>query len=134
MTPGFALERRSPVEDLINTVVQKTGIPAETARKVVEGILGFLKAKLPESAANQLNNALDGGLAKVSPATGSLQDLIKGSGLATDKVPAVLESIVTQLKARVPGPVGDQLATALQGQGFLGGIFQKVSQLVSGKS
>jgi hypothetical protein len=122
------------MEDLINTVAQRTGIPVETARKVVECVLGFLKAKLPESAANQLNSALDGGLARLSPASGSLQDLVKGSGLATDKVPSVLETIVTQLKARVPEPVGDQLAAALQGQGLLGGIFHKVSELISGKT
>jgi hypothetical protein len=122
------------MEDIIKTVAQKTGIPMETARQAVEGILGFLKGKLPESAASQLNSALDGGLAKLAPATGSLQDVIKSSGLAADKVPAVMESIVTYLKGKVPGPVGDQLATALEGHGLLGGIIHKVSELISGKT
>jgi hypothetical protein len=122
------------MEDIIKTVAQKAGIPMENARKVVESILGFLKAKLPESAASQLNSALDGDLAKLAPATGSLQDVIKNSGLAADKVPGVMESVVTYLKGKVPGPVGDQLATALEGHGLLGGIIHKVSELVSGKS
>jgi hypothetical protein len=122
------------MEDIIKTVAQKTGISMEAARKVVEGILGFVKGKLPESAANQLNSALDGGLAKLTPAAGSLQDIIKGSGLAADKVPAVMESIVTYLKDKVPGPVGEQLAKALQAPGLLGGLFHKVSELISGKS
>src|SRR5262249_61528903 len=45
---GAFPSRRVPMEQLINLVVQKTGVSADAARGFVLKILGLLKDKLPE--------------------------------------------------------------------------------------
>jgi hypothetical protein len=49
------------MDELINLVVQKTGISQEQARMAVETVLGFLKSKLPAPIAGQLDSALASG-------------------------------------------------------------------------
>jgi hypothetical protein len=46
------------MKELINTIVQKTGISQENAQKSVQVTLGFLKAKLPTPIAAQLDSFL----------------------------------------------------------------------------
>ena len=43
------------MKELINTIVQKTGISEENAQKAVQVTLGFLKTKLPAPVAAQLD-------------------------------------------------------------------------------
>ena len=59
------------MDELVELVVKKTGIPEETAKKAVETVLDFLKKKLPEPVGGMLDNFLDG------DATG---DLLEGLG------------------------------------------------------
>ena len=49
---------RSIMKELINVIVQKTGISEENAQKSVQVTLGFLKAKLPAPTAAQLDSFL----------------------------------------------------------------------------
>ena len=46
------------MKELINTIVQKTGISQEDAQKAVQVMLGFLKTKLPAPLAGQLDSFL----------------------------------------------------------------------------
>ena len=46
------------MKELINIIVQKTGISQENAQKSVQVMLGFLKAKLPAQFASQLDSFL----------------------------------------------------------------------------
>ena len=46
---------RSIMKELINAIVQKTGISEENAQKAVQVTLGFLKTKLPAPVAAQLD-------------------------------------------------------------------------------
>ena len=46
------------MKELINIIVQKTGISEENAQKTVQVMLGFLKAKLPAPLALQLDSFL----------------------------------------------------------------------------
>jgi len=46
------------MKELINVIVQKTGISEENAQKSVQVMLGFLKAKLPAPLALQLDSFL----------------------------------------------------------------------------
>ena len=46
------------MKELINVIVQKTGISEENAQKAVQVMLGFLKAKLPAPLALQLDSFL----------------------------------------------------------------------------
>jgi hypothetical protein len=49
------------MKELINIIVQKTGISQENAQKAVQVMLGFLKTKLPTPLAAQLDSVLSAG-------------------------------------------------------------------------
>jgi hypothetical protein len=49
---------RSIMKELINAIVQKTGISEENAQKAVQVTFGFLKTKLPAPLAGQLDSFL----------------------------------------------------------------------------
>jgi nucleoid DNA-binding protein len=49
------------MKELINIIVQKTGISQENAQKAVQVTLGFLKTKLPAPLAGQLDSFLTAG-------------------------------------------------------------------------
>lgn len=49
------------MEELIKQVSSKTGISEDQARTAVTTVLGFLKSKLPEPIAGQIDNALGSG-------------------------------------------------------------------------
>ena len=55
------------MKELINMIVQKTGISEENAQKAVQVMLGFLKTKLPAPVAAQLDSFLSTRTTVVSP-------------------------------------------------------------------
>ncbi|MEP6718183.1 MAG: hypothetical protein ABJB21_03525 [bacterium] len=59
------------MEELINQVASKTGISEAQARDAVTTVLGFLKDRLPEPIAGQLDNVVAGG----GGVAGSLGDI-----------------------------------------------------------
>ena len=61
------------MDELINQVAQRTGLPPDKARTAVDTVLGFLKNRLPAPIATQLDNALSAG-------AGGLADAAKGLG------------------------------------------------------
>ncbi len=48
------------MEQLIALVSEKTGLDAEKAKQAVETVLGFLKDKLPEPIAGQVESLISG--------------------------------------------------------------------------
>jgi hypothetical protein len=48
------------MDELVDLIVEKTGIPEATARQVVDVVLDFLKEKLPDQIAGSLDNLLEG--------------------------------------------------------------------------
>lgn len=46
------------MKELVNIIVQKTGISEENAQKAVQVTLGFLKTKMPAPLAGQLDSFL----------------------------------------------------------------------------
>ena len=55
------------MKELINIIVQKTGISEENAQQAVQVTLGFLKTKLPAPVAAQLDSFLSPRTTVVSP-------------------------------------------------------------------
>ncbi len=47
------------MNELIELVVKKTGLPKETAKQAVEVVLNFLKEKLPAPLASQLDAVIE---------------------------------------------------------------------------
>jgi hypothetical protein len=48
------------MQELINQVAQRTGIPAEKAQTAVDTIVGYLKERLPDQMSSQLDNIVAG--------------------------------------------------------------------------
>jgi len=49
------------MEDLIKSIIDKTGIPADKARSAAETVIGYIKNKLPAPIAGQIDNVIGGG-------------------------------------------------------------------------
>ena len=49
------------MNELVDLIVKKTGIPAATAQQVVTVVMDFLKKKLPAPIAAQLDGLMSGG-------------------------------------------------------------------------
>jgi hypothetical protein len=48
------------MQQLINQVAQRTGIPEDKARAAVDTVVGYLKEHLPAPVASQLDSAVSG--------------------------------------------------------------------------
>jgi hypothetical protein len=120
------------MDQIIKLVSEKAGISADLAKAAVTNILGFLKAKVPAAAA-QLS-ALAGGVAESAPPVEDLGEALKKAGLPTDKAPAVLEAVVTQVKDKLPEGAAGELQSALASSGGgLAGLWNKVAGLFGKK-
>lgn len=62
------------MEELIEMVAQKTGLPPERARTAVETVLNYVKGKLPPAVSGQIDHVVGGGT------SGGLGDMAKGIG------------------------------------------------------
>jgi len=62
------------MDELVNLIVAKTGIPAATAQKVVQIVVDFLKKRLPAPIAGQIDTVLSssGNIKKAQDMLGSL--------------------------------------------------------------
>ena len=121
------------MEQLINLVVQKTGVSADAAKGFVLKVLGFLKGKLPEAASSKLNAALGGALDQADTSPQSPAEVVQEGGIPADKAPAALTAVLDQLKGQLPESMSGEIQKALGGEGFLAGLVGKVKGLFGGK-
>jgi hypothetical protein len=49
-----------PMQELVNIIIKKTGIPVTTAQTIVNIVMDFLKKKLPAPIAKQIDGLLKG--------------------------------------------------------------------------
>lgn len=49
------------MDELIQAIAEKTGLPVDQAQKAAEAVIGFLKEKLPDPIAGQIEGLLSGG-------------------------------------------------------------------------
>jgi hypothetical protein len=120
------------MEQLIQLVIQKTGVSADAARGFVLKALGFLKGQLPEAARSKLNAALGGALDQAEPAQ-SAADLFAESDIPADKAPVALTAVLDQLKGQLPESISGDLQKALGGEGNLGALAGKLAGMLGGK-
>jgi hypothetical protein len=57
------------MDQLVNLVAERAGIPPESAKTAVETVLGFLKDKLPEPIASQVTSVIGGGSLPSDPSS-----------------------------------------------------------------
>jgi NACalpha-BTF3-like transcription factor len=58
--PSTAAKKAKSTEDLVKLISAKTGIPEQTAEKVLEVVLGYLKKNLPAPLAGAVDALLSG--------------------------------------------------------------------------
>ena len=63
------------MDELVKMVADKVGISETQAKQAVETVLGFLKEKLPEPIAGQLDAALEGDLSGLGDLAGGIGKL-----------------------------------------------------------
>ena len=63
------------MDELVKKVAEKVGISEAQAKQAVEMVLGFLKDKLPEPIAGQLDAALEGDLSGLGDLAGGFGKL-----------------------------------------------------------
>ncbi len=67
------------MDELVNLVVQKAGLPQATAQKAVSVVIDYLKKRLPAPLAGQIDAALSNS-GNISKAEGMLGDLTSKMG------------------------------------------------------
>ena len=120
------------MQELLNMVIQKTGLSMDQARSAVAAVLGFIRGKLPESAAGQFDKAVSG-LGHTEPLPSDVPDmsaLTEKTGLAAGQAASLLETVVAFLKNKLPPDLVETL-TAAVAKGGLSGIVQKVAGMFS---
>jgi hypothetical protein len=68
------------MDELIKQVVERTGISEQQARGAVETVLGFLKNRLPEPIAGQLDGLAGGAGGAVGGLADKAGDVLGGLG------------------------------------------------------
>jgi uncharacterized protein (DUF2267 family) len=63
------------MDELVKTVADKVGISEAQAKQAVETVMEFLKDKLPEPIAGQLDAVLDGDVSGLGDVVGGLGKL-----------------------------------------------------------
>lgn len=67
------------MDELVNVVVQKTGMSQEDAQKAVLAVIDFLKSRLPAPIAGHLDSFLSGGASgEMGALEAEAENLIKG--------------------------------------------------------
>ena len=69
------MDKEVQMDELVKLVSKKVGINEEQAKQAVETVVGFLKEKLPEPLAGQLDAALEGNLGDLGGVAGSIGKL-----------------------------------------------------------
>jgi hypothetical protein len=66
------------MDELIEAIKQKTGLPADKAQGAAEAALEFIKNKLPAPIASQIDGFLEGNAENISDAVGDAANKLKG--------------------------------------------------------
>ena len=68
------------MEEIIKQVTERAGISEAQARTAVETVLGFLKNRLPEPIAGQLDGVVGGAAGAAGGLAGAAGDVLGGLG------------------------------------------------------
>ncbi len=66
------------MEELIQRIQDRTGIPADKAREAADAAVGFIKEKLPEPISSKLDDFISGNADSIGDFAGDAVDKIKG--------------------------------------------------------
>jgi hypothetical protein len=66
------------MDELVKQVTERTGISEAQARTAVDTVVGFLKQRLPEPLAGQLDSVLAGGAGVAGDVIGKVGDMAGG--------------------------------------------------------
>lgn len=66
------------MDELIEAIEERTGLPADKAKGAAEAAIDFLKGRLPAPIASQIDGFLEGNADNIADALGDATDKLKG--------------------------------------------------------
>ena len=66
------------MEELVQRISERTGIPEDKATEAAEAAIGFMKEKLPEPIASKLDEFISGQADGIADLAGGAADKLKG--------------------------------------------------------
>lgn len=66
------------MDELMNAIQERTGLPADQAQDAAQAALDFLKEKLPGGIGDKLEDMISGNAEGIADAVGGLTDKAKG--------------------------------------------------------
>ncbi len=66
------------MDELVQAVSSKTGLPADQARAAATATLDFVKGRLPGPVAGQIDSVMGGGAGSSADTSGGMMDQAKG--------------------------------------------------------
>lgn len=115
--------------DVIKQVSERVGLNEQQSETAVRTVGGFLKEKLPEPIADQVDNVLGTQLTGVA---GQLVDIIvEKTGISENQAEMAVRTVADYLHDKLPEPLASQLYPIL-GLSGSGGIGDQLGGLLSG--
>jgi len=118
------------MQEIIKLVTEKLGISADQARPAIQGVLGFLRNHLPDSAIAAFDKAI-GGAEHADQSAASLADVASKTDLSTSQLTSVGGTVMEWLKGKLPADAFGSLE-GLIGEGGIAGFFKKLVSKVTG--
>ena len=66
------------MEELVQRISERTGIPEDKAKEAAEAAIGFIKEKLPDPIADKLDDFISGQADSIADLAGGAADKLKG--------------------------------------------------------
>jgi hypothetical protein len=116
------------VDDLLQTLVQKTGLPEDTVRQAMPMLSGFLKGKIPPEASGSIDQFFGSqppveGISSVQDAGGLATFMSDKLGIPKETAAMIVTTAGGFLKDKLPPPanemVGGLLGSGSQGGGIM---------------
>jgi len=118
------------MQEIIKLVTEKLGISADQARPAIQGVLGFFRHHLPDSATAAFDKAI-GGAENADQSVASLADVTQKTDLSTGQLTSLGGTVMEWLKGKLPADAFGSLE-GLIGEGGIAGFFKKLVSKVTG--
>jgi hypothetical protein len=124
---GERAERTVAVDELLQTLVLKTGLPEDTIRQALPMLSGFLKSKAPPEASGAIDQYLGSqppveGISSVQDAGGLATFMSERLGIPKETAATIVTTAGGFLKDKLPPPANEMVGGLLgvsQGGGFM---------------
>jgi hypothetical protein len=124
------------VDELLQTLVQKTGLPEDTVRQAMPMLSGFLKGKVPPEASGAIDQFFGSqppveGISSVNDVGGLATFMSDKLGIPKEVAGTIIATAGGFLKDKLPPPANEMVGGAL-GSSQGGGIMDTIKGFFGG--